>query len=143
MKNSVTISTDVNQKKGPLDHVWRYIGYDECNYTYIPEGIDLLKKFGNLKDAPYYFRTHFLYCTGNLHHTYKWGSTNVYSEDEQGNVVCDFTTFDRIIDAYMQNNGKPFVELGFMPMELVDPKYLQAKNNTWQNYHEYRYIGSA
>ena len=143
MKQTVSITTDLAAKQGPLDRTWRYIGYDECNYTYVPEGLDLLKKFGNLEDAPYYFRTHFLFCTGNIHHTYKWGSTNIYSENEQGQVVCDFSVFDRIIDAYLENNGKPFIELGFMPLELVDPKYLSAENKPWEFYHEYRYLGSA
>lgn len=143
MDREVVISTDISQKTGCLDRIWRYIGYDECNYTYIPEGIDLIRKFGSLKDAPYYFRTHFLYCTGNLHHTYKWGSTNIYSEDDHGIVVCDFTTFDRIIETYLQNNAKPFIELGFMPMELVDPKHLPGGSLTAQSYHDYRHIGSA
>lgn len=34
------------------------------------------------------------------------------------NPVYDFTTVDRIFDAYLSNNVRPFVQLGFMPEAL-------------------------
>jgi len=105
---------------GELKHNWRYIGYDECNYTHTPEGEDLIEKFGKLEDAPYYFRVHHLLCNGNLHGTYKWGSTNIYTEDENGNVTYDYTTVDKINDTFIKHNCIPFFELGFMPLQLAD-----------------------
>ena len=77
MNKQVNVKVDAGVSIGVQEHLWRYIGYDECNYTYIPEGVDLLKKFAALGDAPYYFRTHFMFCTGNCHGTYKFGSTNI------------------------------------------------------------------
>ncbi len=45
MNKKVNIQVDASKRCGTLDHLWRWIGYDECNYTYIPEGKELLRKF--------------------------------------------------------------------------------------------------
>ena len=74
----IQIRVDAGRWLGELPHNWNYIGYDECNYTYTPEGQELLAKFGALGRKPYYVRAHHLFCTGNCHGVYKWGSTNVY-----------------------------------------------------------------
>ena len=141
MRQSVEMNVKADEVLGEQEHYWRYIGYDECNYTYIPEGRELLKKFAALGDSPYYFRTHFMFCTGNCHGTYKFGSTNVYTEDEEGNPVFDFTFYDKIIDAYLETGNKPFVELGFMPMDLVDKNYLHPVDGSWQAYNQYKEVG--
>ena len=67
MSKQVNVKVDAGESGGVQEHLWRFIGYDECNYTYIPEGMELLGKFAALGDAPYYFRTHFMFCTGNCH----------------------------------------------------------------------------
>ena len=36
----VQISVDAGTSLGVLPHNWTYIGYDEINYTYTPEGAD-------------------------------------------------------------------------------------------------------
>ena len=141
MKQLVEMNVNADIVTGEQEHYWRYIGYDECNYTYIPEGIELLKKFASLEDAPYYFRTHFMFCTGNCHGTYKFGSTNLYTEDKDGNPVFDFTYYDKIIDAYLETGNKPFIELGFMPMDLVDTNYLNPVEGSWQAYNQYKEVG--
>ena len=69
MSKQININVDASKIISKQDHFWRYIGYDECNYTYIPEGVELLNKFAALGDAPYYVRTHFTFCTGNCHNT--------------------------------------------------------------------------
>lgn len=129
MKERVTFEIDACETTGDLEHSWKFIGYDECNYTYMPEGMDLLKKFASLGDAPYFFRTHFMFCTGNGHPTMKFGSTNLYSEDAEGNPVYNYEYFDKVIDAYLATNSKPFIEFGFMPMDLADAHYLTSQNN--------------
>ena len=48
MSDTVQIRVDKTKELGKLEHAWRYIGYDECNYTYIPEGEQLLEKFREL-----------------------------------------------------------------------------------------------
>lgn len=141
MEKKVSIKVNAANSRGEQDHLWRWIGYDECNYSYIPEGLTLLKKFAALGDGPYYFRTHFMFCTGNCHGTYKFGSTNVYSEDEQGNPIYDFTYYDKIIDAYLDTGNKPFIELGFMPMDLVDTNYLKAISSGWEKHGQYKEKG--
>ena len=141
MNKKVNIQVDASKRCGTQEHLWRWIGYDECNYTYIPEGKELLRKFAALGDAPYYFRTHFMFCTGNCHGTYKFGSTNIYWEDPEGNPVYDFTYYDKIMDSYMEAGHKPFVELGFMPQALVDEKYLLPKEGNWDRYNQYKDVG--
>ena len=138
MENQVNFKVNSQKVIGELEHSWKYIGYDECNYTYMTEGIDLLKKFGALEDAPYYFRTHFTFCTGNCNGAYKFGSTNLYSEDKDGNPVYNYEYYDKIIDSYIESNSKPFIEFGFMPMDLVDDNFvykrdslLEYKNKGW------------
>lgn len=115
---TVDIKVDAKAVTGELNHIWRYIGYDECNVTYAPEGKELLEKFGGLDDAPYFMRTHFMLCTGNCHGLYKWGSTNVCVTDDAGNIVYDWAVVDKIIDTYIRYNCKPFFELGFMPYAI-------------------------
>ena len=141
MANHVQIWVDRTKPQGTFRHAWRYIGYDECNYSYIPEGKELLEKFGQLGDAPYYIRTHFTFCTGNCHGSYKFGSTNLYHEDRDGNPVYSFEFFDKIIDAFLEAGHKPFMELGFMPMDLVDHSYLQPREGKWNRYNQYKEEG--
>lgn len=141
MNQAVQIRVDAGTTCGKQDHYWKYIGYDECNYTYISEGVELLNKFSALEDAPYYFRTHFMFCTGNCHGTYKFGSTNLYTEDKDGNPIYNYQFYDMIIDAYMATGSKPFIELGFMPLDLVDTNYLRSVESDWQVYAQYKEVG--
>lgn len=124
-KNRVHVTVNAGAACGTQEHFWNYIGYDECNYTYIPEGVELLKKFAALGDAPYYIRTHFMFCTGNCHGTYKFGSTNLYTE-ENGEPVYDFSIYDEIVDTQLKTGHTPFLELGFMPLDLADPSCLSV-----------------
>lgn len=141
MGKNVQVKVDAGKSLGVQEHLWRWIGYDECNYSYIPEGMELLRKFAALEDAPYYFRTHFMFCTGNCHGTYKFGSTNIYWENEKGEAVYDFEYYDKIIDSFINTGNKPFVELGFMPKDLVDTNYLRPVNGNWDGYNQYKEIG--
>lgn len=141
MSRQINISVNADKVLGTQEHLWRYIGYDECNYTYIPEGVELLEKFAKLGDAPYYVRSHFTFCTGNCHGTYKFGSTNIYTEDKEGNPVYDFTYYDMIMDTYMKTGHKPFVELGFMPLDLMDTNYLKGSGDAWARYGQYKDTG--
>ncbi len=105
-------------ERTPLRRIWRYVGYDEPNYTYTPDGTALLGKLGRMSDAPYYIRCHFLLCSGNGVGEPKWGSSNVYTEDDQGLPVYDWTIIDSILDTIVRSGCVPFVELGFMPEAL-------------------------
>lgn len=141
-EKKISVKVDAGEITGKLEHNWRYIGYDECNYTHAPEGEELLAKFGSLADGPYYIRAHHMLCTGNCHGTYKWGSTNAYTEDEHGNPVYNWEVIDLILDTYLKNHCKPFIELGFMPLDLVDMTFFEGENE-WSLYGKYKSDGWA
>ena len=138
----VAIRVDAARMLGTLPHNWTYIGYDEINYTYTPEGHQLLAKFMALQDTPYYVRTHHLLCTGNCHGAPKWGSTNAYLEDDAGDPIYDWTFVDLVLDTILQYHCKPFVELGFMPQDLADAARYDPAQDTWTLQH-YRTYGWA
>lgn len=137
---TTTIKVDAGTWRGELPHNWNYIGYDELNYTYTPEGQELLAKFGQMAEKPYYVRAHHLLCTGNCHSTYKWGSSNVYIEDNAGNPIYNWTIIDLVLDTILKHNCKPFVEIGFMPQDLADPKHYDISEDAW-NMQLYRTSG--
>ena len=144
MNEQVKVTVDASKWTGKLEHTWNYIGYDECNYTHSPGGMDLIRKFGSL-EKPYYMRAHHMLCTGILHAFYKWGSTNVYIEDENGNPIYNYDLIDQMMDIWLGNNCKPFFELGFMPRDLADPR--DAENGKFYQVaygiSEYQRVGWA
>jgi xylan 1,4-beta-xylosidase len=111
------VRVDAGQRQ-PLRRIWRYVGYDEVNYTTTPHGRTLLGKLGSLSDGPYFIRAHYLLCSGDGVGRPKWGSTNVYTENTQGNPRYAWEILDRVLDTYLEQGCVPFVELGFMPEAL-------------------------
>ena len=106
-------------EKGPMTPMWAWFGYDEPNYTYMPNGKKLLSALADAaKPATVYVRTHNLLTSGDGTHALKWGSTNAYTEDANGNPKYDWTIVDRIIDTYIERGMKPLMEIGFMPEAL-------------------------
>jgi xylan 1,4-beta-xylosidase len=114
----VSISVDAGQSKGPYRQIWRYFGADEPNYAYMKDGKKLLGQLGSLKPDEVYFRTHNLMTSGDGSPALKWGSTNMYTEEENGKPVYDWTLVDLIFDTYLENKVRPYVQLGFMPEAL-------------------------
>src|SRR5262245_16646537 len=102
----VTIRVDVSQTKGELRPFWRFFGADEPNYGYMKDGQKLLTELGKLRPGAIYFRTHNLLTTGDGTPALKWGSTNAYTEDAQGNPIYDWTILDRIFDTYLKRGVK-------------------------------------
>ena len=139
MAENVSVRVDAGIWEGELSHTWNYVGYDECNYTTAPGGRALIAKFGKL-EKPYYMRAHHMLCTGIMHGFYKWGSTNVYTEDAQGNPVYFYDCIDEMMDIWLGNNCKPFFELGFMPKDLADPRAAQDPEKGY-SMDDYRRIG--
>ena len=123
-------------RQEPLRRIWRYVGYDEPNYTYTPNGRALLAKLGAMSDAPYFIRCHFLLCSGDGVGSPKWGSTNVYTEDADGNPVYTWDLIDRVFDTIVETGCVPFVELGFMPEALstapADVAYADPRYGGWR-----------
>ena len=115
----VTIDVNLNQSIGEMYPMWAYFGYDEPNYTYMPNGKKLLTEISELSKEPVYVRAHNLLNTDEgPRAALKWGSSNAYTEDEDGNPVYDWEIVDRIFDTYIDRGMKPLVEIGFMPKEL-------------------------
>lgn len=114
----VTIDVDTAARIGPMYPFWAWFGHDEPNYTYTQNGTKLLSALQDLSPVPVFVRVHNLLTSGDGRAALKWGSTNVYTEDAQGRPVYDWTTLDRIVDAYRSRGMKPFVQLGFMPEAL-------------------------
>src|SRR4051794_37629870 len=123
-----TLAIDATKPQAPLKPIYRYFGYDEPNYTYMKDGQKLLKELGDIAPNAVYVRTHNLLTTGDGTPALKWGSTNAYTEDAQGNPVYDWTIVDRIIDTYRATRTKPYVQIGFMPKALsTKPEPYQHK----------------
>jgi xylan 1,4-beta-xylosidase len=50
----------------------------------------------------------------------------LYDEDSQGRPVYNFSYVDQIYDGLLENQVRPFVELGFMPAKLAAKPILQS-----------------
>lgn len=111
----VTIDVDLSQVKGPYTPIYSWFGYDEPNYTYTAQGRELLNKLQELSPVPVHIRVHNLFTTGDGQPELKWGSTNVYTLDAQGDPVYNWTILDKIFDGYAAAHVRPMIELGFMP----------------------------
>jgi xylan 1,4-beta-xylosidase len=114
----VSIRVASQSKIGPLTPMWAWFGYDEPNYTYMPDGQKLLSALAATSPVPVFVRTHNLLTTGDGTAALKWGSTNAYTEDANGSPKYDWSIVDRIIDSYIKRGMKPLVEIGFMPEAL-------------------------
>jgi xylan 1,4-beta-xylosidase len=125
----VTINVDAAAPLGLFKPIWRFFGYDEPNYTYSPNGRKLISELAAMSPVPVFIRTHNLLTSGDGTSALKWGSTNAYTEDAAGRSVYDWTIVDRIIDTYVHDHAKPFMEIGFMPQALsVHP---EPYRHTW------------
>jgi xylan 1,4-beta-xylosidase len=124
----VEIRVNIKRKKGPMQPVWAWFGYDEPNYTYMKDGKKLLTEIAELSPVPVYVRAHNLLTTGDGTPALKWGSTNAYTEDANGNPVYNWTIVDSIFNTYLERGMRPLVEIGFMPEALSSkPKPYQHK----------------
>ena len=114
----VRVVVTPSQKLGPVNPIWNWFGYDEINYTYLPNGQALLASLSKMGPTPVHVRAHNIFTSGDGSPALKWGSTGIYREDAQGNPVYDFTIADRIVDTWVKLGIKPLMELGFMPEAL-------------------------
>lgn len=115
----VSITVDLSKTKGTMEPVWAWFGCDEPNYAYMKDGKKLLTELGKLKPSvPVYFRAHNMLTTGDGSASFKWGSTNAYTEDANGNPVYNWKIVDSIFDTYLARGIKPMAEVGFMPQAL-------------------------
>lgn len=117
-QDAATIQVDLNKPIGPMYPAWAWFGYDEPNYTYMKDGKKLLSEIAALSPVPVYVRAHSLLVTGDGKAALKWGSTNAYTEDANGNPIYNWSIIDSIFDTYVQRGMKPLAQIGFMPQAL-------------------------
>ena len=115
----VAIHVDLTKTVGNYTPISSWFGYDEANYTTMRHGVELLGELHDLSPVPVYVRFHHLLTSGNGVPELKWSSTNVYSEDANGNPVYDYKILDGLFDALKAAGVRPMVELGFMPKGLA------------------------
>ncbi|EOD53037.1 putative glycoside hydrolase family 39 protein [Neofusicoccum parvum UCRNP2] len=134
----VHVSVNTTKRLGALTAINRFFGCDEPNFAYYPDGHALLSELGSLGPAQTYFRTHNLLTTGNGSTVgvpaLKWGSTNAYTEDADGNPVYNWTIVDRIFDSYLSASVKPYEkweELVYQWTKHSVEKYGQAEVESW------------
>jgi xylan 1,4-beta-xylosidase len=129
------IKIDLTKETGNMDPVWAWWGYDEPNYTYMKDGKKLLSEIASLSPVPVHVRAHNLLNTGDGTPALKWGSTNAYTEDANGNPVYSWKIVDSIFDTYVQRGMKPLAEIGFMPEALsTHPQPYQHNFAPGKNY---------
>lgn len=119
LRDTAFLQIDISKKSTEtLNPIWVWFGYDEPNYTYMKDGKKLLSELAALSPVPVFVRTHNLLTSGNTIPALKWGSTNAYTEDAEGNPVYDWKIIDSIFDTYLKRGMKPFAQIGFMPEAL-------------------------
>ncbi|MGK0237220.1 MAG: xylan 1,4-beta-xylosidase [Candidatus Pelagisphaera sp.] len=115
----VEITVHADQLATELRPIWNYFGYDEALTTLTHEGRHLLRELNKLSATePIRIRAHHLHTSGDGTLALKWSSTNIYTEDETGNPVYDWTLIDQIMDELTRPGIEPFVEVSFMPQAL-------------------------
>ena len=117
-KDIASVKVDLAVTEGKMKPIWAWFGYDEPNYTYMKDGKKLLGEIAALSYVPVYVRAHSLLVTGDGKAALKWGSTNAYTEDANGNPVYDWRIVDSIFDTYIKLGMKPLAQIGFMPEAL-------------------------
>jgi xylan 1,4-beta-xylosidase len=133
----VAVRVDAARTQGELRPIWRFFGADEPNYAYMEDGRKLLAELGELRPRSVYFRAHTLLTSGDGTPALKWGSTGAYREDSRGNPVYDWTILDRIFDAYLEREVRPYVQIGFMPKDLsIEPEPYQHHWRPGARYEE-------
>ena len=114
----VSIHVDASKSMGTLRPIWRFFGADEPNYATMKDGQKLMAQFGALRPKDVYFRAHNLLTSGDGTPAFKWGSSDAYNEDAQGNPIYDWKILDHMFDSYLERGVRPYVEIGFMPKAL-------------------------
>ena len=136
-QNKAAVTVNFDKQIGGMKPIWAWFGYDEPNYTYMKDGQKLLTDLSKLSPVPVFVRTHNLLTSGDGTPALKWGSTNVYTEDANGNPIYDWTIVDRIFDTYVKRGMKPLAQIGFMPEALsTKPQPYQHKWKPGTRYEE-------
>jgi len=137
-KDTVHVNINLSKTGDEIKPLWAWFGYDEPNYTYMKDGKKLLGELAALSPVHVYVRTHSLLVTGDGTPALKWGSTNVYTEDANGNAVYNWRIIDSIFDIYIKLGMKPLAQIGFMPEALST--HPQPYKHNWNTKDKYSTI---
>jgi xylan 1,4-beta-xylosidase len=94
-QTAVNVNVNLNRKVGTYTPIFSWFGYDESNYSTTERGQALLHELHDLSPVPVYIRAHFLLASGDGKPELKWSSSNVYTEDANGNPVYNWTILNR------------------------------------------------
>ena len=112
-----TFKIDGNKTIGENTRFWKASGTDLLfALAEKPSGQALLDRMGETKSCVY-LRNHYT-LTGHVREGVEVG-IEVYSEDENGNAVYDFSRVNRIYGEFVKRGLKPVVECDFMPKGLT------------------------
>lgn len=139
----VTVTVNIARSAGALPPVWRFFGADEPNYATMKDGRKLLVELGKLKHGEVYFRAHNLLNTGDGTPSFKWGSTNAYTEAKDGSPIYEWSVVDRIIDTYLERGVRPYLQIGFMPEALSTAPEGVPYQHLWRPGFDYKLIATG
>ena len=115
MERKFTFKTQI--EKPIPGHFWEAVGCDSMFPQVVNETGKFLfsrsDRFGCLK----YIRNH--HVLSSLNHGDKEMGGNVYSEDENGNPIYDFTFINSVYKECVAHGIKPVVEMDFVPEALA------------------------
>ena len=129
MAQTVNITVDGTATGTPLKTVWSWYGYDEGNYTTTQPSKDLLQTVVNANREQVYIRSHFLLNTTSGAPGLKWGSTDVYTENNLV-PVYNWVRLDSITDAVVNGGGLPYAQFSFMPQALTTATTISYRNSS-------------
>ena len=116
----IRFSINTDQIVGENTRFWKASGTDLLFYlTEKPSGQALLDRMQETGSCVY-LRNHYT-LTQHILEDIEVG-IKVYSEDEQGNPVYDFSRVNRLFGEFVRRGLKPVVEYDYMPWELADKR---------------------
>jgi xylan 1,4-beta-xylosidase len=134
MATTETITIDACSPTQPFPHFWeRVFGSGRAILTLRESYRQDLRAVKDITDCEY-VRFHAIFHD----------EVGFYDEDQQGRPVYNFSYIDQTYDGLLENDVRPFVELGFMPLKLASKRithrfwYKQniAPPKTWSRWED-------
>ena len=118
---------EVDQVVGENTEFWKAAGSDHLFYHSLkPAGRFLLKRMRE-KNSHHYLRSHHTFNQDLKHGVIR--GQNVYSEDQEGNPVYDFSNLNKVFRSYVENGIKPIVEYDYLPELLINRGTQSSQGN--------------
>ncbi len=109
----IQFTINANHIVGENTEFWKAVGSDHLFYhVNRPAGQTLLDRM-QATHSNKYFRSHHTFTQDRRHGVLR--GQEVYSEDEQGNPVYDFSKVNKVFVEYLKRGMKPIVEYDYLP----------------------------